>query len=513
MTKSSDDSGKQTVEIPAVTPDAAPAAADALEAAPQTDVDSGALADDPVDPVAADFGDDNAGDARDVDVTARDETFEDETPVAAEAEDAEEPAEAFLREEPESGPDAEMSGPALAPRIQPALGAPEDGGDDDRDDLDATIQRPRVEPPAERPRHNTLASITRPRGGTNPQGTPLPPPPPPAPPADPADPADTIAEDDIPDETEGAGDDEAEWAIADQPTVALSPGAVLGARPQFLDTGEQSSWPPRHPSELPIPGSLPEAAASLRRRAIPRPDRTGQRRLASPNGRPMPDALPRGVPRAAIPDARMERLQELHRRRDAAEQGDYDPNADRPVTDRVRQWWGDLRPGLKRALDYQHEARASGVHPIPAYEQAPSSRLGDVFGRLTASARELTGRAQSAAAPALRRLHDQAEHAAQAIVGRFEGDPARQQAPFLGPGRIAVFFRSGVSVGQAQRLLSSNEARPLRIIPRKHGFLAYVLPGTEEQVSNRLRVHPYIRDVIFMPVDAYGDSARGDEEY
>ncbi len=213
----------------------------------------------------------------------------------------------------------------------------------------------------------------------------------------------------------------------------------------------------------------------------------------------------------------MQRYQELHRRRDASENGERDPDADKRVTERVRQWWGDLRPGLKKALEYQHEARASGVHPIPAYEPAepaepaPSSRLGDVFGRLTASARGLTERAQSATAPTFRRLHDQAEHAAQAIVGRFETDPIRQQAPFLGPGRVAVFFRSGVSVGQAQRLLSSNEARPLRIIPRKHGFLAYVLPGTEEQVSNRLRVHPYVRDVVFMPVDAYGDAADEDE--
>ena len=80
----------------------------------------------------------------------------------------------------------------------------------------------------------------------------------------------------------------------------------------------------------------------------------------------------------------MQRYQELHRRRDASENGERDPDADKRVTERVRQWWGDLRPGLKKALEYQHEARASGVHPIPAYEPAepaPSSRLGDVFGR------------------------------------------------------------------------------------------------------------------------------------
>ena len=485
MTKSTDDSGKQTVELPAVTADDLRAAADAVES-PPADVDT-----DAANPEAAPDAD-------------------------AESLAPDDAPEMFPQEERESGPAAEMSGPAIAAR-PPDVADGAGGGDGESDradgaDPDATVQRARVAPlPPERPHHNTLvASITRPRGGTNPQGAPLSPPPPPAPPAGPG----SFGDDEIPDESEGAGDGEAEWEIADQPTVSLSPGAVLGARPHFLDTDEQSVWPPRHPAELPIPGSLPEAAASLRRRAIPRPDRTGQRRLASPTGRPMPDTPPQGTPRGAIPDPRLERLRELHRRRDGSEQGEYDPNADRHVADRVRQWWGDLRPGLKQALDYQHEARASGVHPIPAYEPAPTtSRLGDAFGRLTASARELTGRAQSAAAPALRKLHDQAEHAAQAIVGRFEGDPVRQQAPFLGPGRIAVFFRSGVSVGQAQRLLSSLDARPLRIIPRKHGFLAYVLPGTEEQVSKRVRVHPYIRDVVFMPTDEYGDSVRGDEEY
>jgi hypothetical protein len=275
----------------------------------------------------------------------------------------------------------------------------------------------------------------------------------------------------------------------------------LSARPRFLDTGERAVWPPLPASDASIPGTLPEAAASLHRRAIPRLDRTGQQRFASPNGRPMPGEPPAGIPPSAYQDPRSERLRELHRRRDAKEHGQDDPSEDRQVTERVRQWWSDLRPGLRDALEYQHEARASGVHPIPAYEPASSSRLGDVFGRLTASARGLTERAR----PAFERLHDQAEHAAQAIVGRFEPDPARQQAPFLGPGRIAIFFRSGVSVGQAQRLLSSNEARPLRIIPRKHGFLAYVLPGTEEKVSSRLRIHPYVRDVVFMPINEYGD--------
>jgi len=450
--KSSDDSDKTTAELPAVT----------LEETSEV-----------VDAVAEPAADDMADEVGEVTDDAR--ATRDLAPD-------------FLEEFGETGPSAEMSAPVAAARADMAH---------DTDTPDAPSA-----PEPERPRHHTLASITRPRGGTNPHGAPLPPPPPPEP-----EPA-AFAEDEILDETDYAGKDEEEWSIAEQPTVALAPGTVLSARPRFLDTDERAVWPPLPASEETIPGTLPEAAASLHRRAIPRPDRTGLNRYSSPNGRPMPGKPPTGFPRTAFPDPRMQRLQELHRRRDAKEHGEGDPASEKQVTERVRQWWSDLRPGLRDALEYQHEARASGVHPIPSYEAAPSSRLGDVFGRLTASARGLTERAR----PAFERLHNQAEHAAQAIVGRFEPDAARQQAPFLGPGRVAVFFRSGVSVGQAQRLLSSNEARPLRIIPRKHGFLAYVLPGTEEMVSNRLRIHPYVRDVIFMTINEYGDPDEQDRD-
>lgn len=447
--KSTDDSGKITAELPAVTLEEAPAVADEVE----EDADGARATRDLAPTFLEEFGE--AEETR-------------ELPIAA----------AGDSRESETGPSAEMSAPVAAAHIEEA-------------------DTPDAPPEPERPRHHTLASMTRTRGGTNPQNAPLPPPPPPPPEPEPP----TFADNEILDETDYGARDEEEWSIAEQPTVALAPGTVLSARPRFLDTDERAVWPPLAASDASIPGTLPEAAASLHRRAIPRLDRTGQQRFASPNGRPMPGEPPTGIPPSAYQDPRSERLRELHRRRDAKEHGEHDPSEDRQVTERVRQWWSDLRPGLRDALEYQHEARASGVHPIPAYEPGPSSRLGDVFGRLTASARGLTERAR----PAFERLHDQAEHAAQAIVGRFEPDPARQQAPFLGPGRIAIFFRSGVSVGQAQRLLSSNEARPLRIIPRKHGFLAYVLPGTEEKVSNRLRIHPYVRDVVFMPINEYGD--------
>lgn len=207
---------------------------------------------------------------------------------------------------------------------------------------------------------------------------------------------------------------------------------------------------------------------------------------------------PGGVPRAALPNPRMERFQRLHGQRVA--RADGDPNADghKPVAELVRQWWSDLLPGLRTGLAHQHEARASGVRPIPAYESAPTSRLGDVFGRLTATARGITERSRAVAAPKLKRLHDQAEQAAHALVGRIEGSTVAQQAPFLGPGRIAIFFRNGVSVGQAHALLVKRQARPMRLIPRKHGFLAHVAPGQEVEIAEGLRDHPYVRDVAYI---------------
>jgi hypothetical protein len=197
----------------------------------------------------------------------------------------------------------------------------------------------------------------------------------------------------------------------------------------------------------------------------------------------------------------MERFQELRNTRTSHEQGSRAPGDPSQVAEMVRQWWADLLPGLRTALSYQREARASGMHPLPATAPTTVSRLGDAFGRLAASAREVAGRASAAAAPHLRRLHDQAEQAAQALIDRIEGSPVRQQAPFLGPGRIAVLFRPGVTVGQAQRLLLTAQARPLRLIPRKHGFLALVRPGSEEEIAERLRQHPYVRDVIYIEYD------------
>lgn len=380
---------------------------------------------------------------------------------------------------------------------------------------------PVSETPTPRPRFNTLAgAFSRARA------TP--------PPADPVDQpafeaAMAGADTDIMDEV----DPEIEWSVADQPTIQLSPEDLRALRPSFLDTGERpSSWPPRpqlsapapdpRPQEPTRPRNAPQSFYGADERGEPRDWRTGLpprpqppfpldnlgrslapgERLAAPDGR----AAHLAASSDAAPDYRMERFQELRRHRVAHEQGEATTDDVTPIADAVRQWWKDLRPDVGSALRFQHEARASGTHPLPAYAPpAPTSRLGDAFGRLAASAREVTGRAQQVAAPAFKRIHDQVEQAAQGIIQRFEGDTARQQAPLLGPGRVAIFFRRGVTVGQAQRLLAASSARPMRLIPRKHGILAQVMPGLESEIGERLRQHPYVDDVVYMQYDERGE--------
>lgn len=299
-----------------------------------------------------------------------------------------------------------------------------------------------------------------------------------------------------------------EWALADQPTLQITPLTRRPARPAFLETGEQEVWPPR-PTPAPAvtrdgrtePGDQESPSPyepGANPRPIPRPATRPvlpQERLASPTGR-----RPLGNTDAAYSDPRRRRYVELQMQRGAHDHGQPGPADIPPIAQMVRQWWKDLMPGLQTALDHQHEARASGVYPLPAHEVEPAmgTRLGDAFGRLAAAVRDLGERAQSAAMPALTRMHERAEQAAQAIVGRLEGPQARQQAPFLGPGRLAVFFRQGVTVGQAQRLLLIHRAQPMRLIPRKHGFLARVMPGREAEVGAELRQHPYVRDVVYL---------------
>jgi hypothetical protein len=282
----------------------------------------------------------------------------------------------------------------------------------------------------------------------------------------------------VPDEVDG------EWAMADQPTANLAREALAAATSFTSGVGAEEE----HVSEPHVPA----------------PDVLGGPRYASPDGDLLPMTPLVGIPRSAFANPRLERFQELREQRRAHERGERAPQDPSPVTDRVRSWWMDLTPGLQRALKLQHEARESGAHAVPGYVVTLATavtRMTDAFGRFAESTRDFANRAHATAGPTLRRMHDSAEAAAQALIDKLEGTPVQQQASFLGPGRLAVLFKSGVTVGQAQRLLQGVNARPLRLIPRKHGFLALVTRGSEAQVAARLRQHPWVRDVIYMEYD------------
>ncbi len=393
---------------------------------------------------------------------------------------------------------------ALAPVTGPLAGLSEDDGDET---LIHPIPRPR-------PRRTTLAMAI-----TQPPSSATPPPTPDGRSESVESPAPTPAlpSSGIPDELVDEID---EWSIADQPTVYLAPRLMSWprgrTRPSTPPPGTLAppAAPPTLRSSPPAPPAAPgrDRQASVTRR-LPPPSSSFSSSSGTSSRHPTADTPPpvdRPRPqRAPLRDPHMERFQYLREERIAHRDGLRGPGDGRPIADMVRQWWHDLQPVLNSALNYQREARASGSHPIPAYVPSPGSRLGDAFGRLAASARGMTGRAQSAMAPRITRLqelHAQAESAASALVEKLEFPEARQQAPLLGPGRIAVFFKQGVTIGQAQSLLGASRARPIRLIPRKHGFLTLVAPGTEAEISARLREHPYVRDVAYLEYNEYGEA-------
>ena len=80
-----------------------------------------------------------------------------------------------------------------------------------------------------------------------------------------------------------------------------------------------------------------------------------------------------GDPYAAMSAPRLERLQH---RRDTIEQSERDSNLDKHVSDRVRQWWNDLRPNLKQAQTDATSSRPTDRIPqftLPSMPHMPDS--------------------------------------------------------------------------------------------------------------------------------------------
>lgn len=338
---------------------------------------------------------------------------------------------------------------------------------------------------------------------TRPVATVTPPPPaePPAPPAAPADPPTIIL---TPEQIAllaharppvvhlPAPDEEDEGYIyledeprrdADVPTIVLNVGALLAAPPP--------------PMEAPLP---------------PPPIRP-----LSPTGKlppRMPPAQQSNTPtrKRGEPLDRDEELAELRRLRLEREATSAGYSAEAPaISDKLRQWWHDLQPGIARVLGRSHRAGARGARATTYHTSAqlPAVRLrsmeaeeAPILERGSEAARGLGQRAQTAAHPALNKLHSRAEQVAQSIVDRIDerlgGRPPLQHV-LLGPGRMIVSFAPNVTIRDAQLIIAGVQARSLRRLVGYNAYLVLVPPGREARYAERLHAYRQVTGVHFGP--------------
>jgi hypothetical protein len=187
------------------------------------------------------------------------------------------------------------------------------------------------------------------------------------------------------------------------------------------------------------------------------------------------------------------------------------PTTGTPFTDKLRQWWRDIRPGLDRVLGRSHHAGSRGARAtsFQTSAQLPAVRVRSVtdgeapaIERRSPTARSIGERAQTAALPALAKLHTRAEHMAQQLVNRIDehlGDHPPMQHVILGPGRMIVSFAATVTIRDAQTIIASVQARSLRRLVGYNAYLVLVPPGREARYAGRLHAYRQVTGVHFGP--------------
>ncbi len=188
-------------------------------------------------------------------------------------------------------------------------------------------------------------------------------------------------------------------------------------------------------------------------------------------------------------------------------------------TTHLRDFWRSIKPGLDRVLGRSHRAGVRGVRSttsqtsaqMPAIslksldEDAPSAPS-----RRSSTARELGSEAHDAALPALVKLHSRAERAAQRLIDRIDasmGAAPPMQHVLIGPGRMVVTFAPGVTIRNAQYVISMVSARPLRRIIGYNAYLVLVPPGRESRYADRFRSYHEVIGVHFGPPRSTSPSA------
>ncbi len=228
---------------------------------------------------------------------------------------------------------------------------------------------------------------------------------------------------------------------------------------------------------------------------------------------PAPAALPTLTPtrkRLTPPVDNADALAELRSLRLARERGE-DLTPEPSFTGRLRQWWEVVQPGIDRVLGRAHRAGSRGARAttfqtsaqLPVVTVRPSEE-GDAppVQRLSQTARAIGERAQTAARPAIERMHSRAEQMAQQLVDRiderFGGRPPLQHV-LLGPGRMIVSFAPNVTIRDAQTIIATAQARSLRRIVGYNAYLVLVPPGREARYADRLHRFRQVSGVHFGP--------------
>lgn len=279
--------------------------------------------------------------------------------------------------------------------------------------------------------------------------------------------------------------DTAEHDRYDAPTIILEIGALLAAPPPVI--------------------RAPTPPAPVRRALEPLQPAQSDVRPRLESGIP---TRKRG-PGVTDPD---DRLAELHRLRSDLAAGVIQRIPEEPfLTDKIRQWWDEIQPGIDRVLGRAHRAGTRGAkatsHQTSAQMPAVHARSLDVeqipaIHKLSHAARQIGTRAQTAAAPALHKMHSRAERVAQHLVDsideRLGGRPPMQHV-LLGPGRMIVAFGTTVTIRDAQAIIAAVQARALRRLIGYNAYLVLVPPGREARYAERLHMYQQVSGVHFGP--------------
>ncbi len=185
-----------------------------------------------------------------------------------------------------------------------------------------------------------------------------------------------------------------------------------------------------------------------------------------------------------------EKFAQLHEQRVAKEQGKIDRLPEEPyISDKLRQWWQDIQPGVHMLFHQGTETAAAPAEPAEKH-----------INGVLSLAQKIGLAAQKTALPAIKKMHDRAENAAQRIVNAIDdkiGAGPPMQHVLLGPGRMVVTFAPQVSIRTAQTIIAAVQSRAIRRLVGYNAYLIMTPPGKEALFAERLHMYHEVTGVHF----------------